>query len=44
MNYPEEKNTYIDGIPCQYLCHVETAKRGCEKRIVPKKERPRVLQ
>ena len=28
MNYPEEKNTYIDGIPCQYLCHVESAKRA----------------
>lgn len=28
MNYPEEKNTYIDGIPCQYLCHVEVTKKA----------------
>lgn len=25
MKYPEEQKQYIDGIPCQYLCHTETA-------------------
>lgn len=23
MNYMEEKQAYIDGLPCEYLCHVE---------------------
>lgn len=23
MNYPEEKQTYIDGIRCEYLCHIQ---------------------
>lgn len=25
MDYPEEQNEYIDGIPCQYLCHIQEA-------------------
>ena len=23
MNYPEEKQTYIDGVRCEYLCHIQ---------------------
>jgi hypothetical protein len=23
MDYPEERKQYIDGIACQYLCHIE---------------------
>lgn len=26
MNYMEEKQTYIDGLPCEYLCHIENIK------------------
>lgn len=33
MNYWEEENQYIDGIPCQYLCHVEH--RSCAGNVFP---------
>lgn len=23
MKYPEQKQDYIDGVPCEYLCHIE---------------------
>lgn len=25
MDYPEQQNEFIDGIACQYLCHIQTA-------------------
>ena len=28
MNYPEEEKLYIDGIACQYLCHIQTAEKS----------------
>ena len=27
MDYPEERKQYIDGIACQYLCHIEKAEK-----------------
>lgn len=28
MNFHEEKQAYIDGIPCQYLCHVQITEKA----------------
>ena len=28
MNYPEEEKLYIDGIACQYLCHIQTSEKS----------------
>lgn len=27
MDYPEERKQYIDGIACQYLCHIEKSEK-----------------